>query len=314
MARGLDVPRQVQRFSLLDSKRSPCESRRRFVRGVLAGAALAIIGTTAGFTSRVIASEYMAPSGTSPSQATALDVGRLKVATEDFAKFTIRERDQTHALFNNTWATPNDPHTVMIAGLSSAHAFEAHIAWDWPSPTTTGKGVRGYHAIYHGLDPAAGICTDSRFPFQISQHSALKLDIPNVTVRGEGVWGLAFDLFLFKNMTGNWWESSNVQAEIFILLKRQGRSVPSQDASLYSSGIAYGHGRSPRKSNLHVFWREDDPDVPFRQTIDIYDFINFLKNQGFASDTNILTMTDLGVEPTVGSGVLTLDSYYITLC
>jgi hypothetical protein len=276
-------------LGLPDPTPSAKQSRRRFVEQVLAGTALAMAGATVAFAARADA--------------------QWRWATEDYATFTIAERDQIHALFNNTWATPNDPHSAMIAGLSSPSNFEAHIAWDWPSPATTGNGVRGYHTIYHGLDTAAGVCTDSRFPFQISQHNALKLDIPNITVRGEGVWALAFDLFLFKQRP---FTEDNVQAEIFILLKRQGRSVPSQDASLNSSGIAYGHGKG-WKSNLHVFWREDDPDVPFRQTIDIYDFINFLKSQGFASDTNILTMTDLGVEPTLGSGVFSLDSYYVTL-
>lgn len=107
----------------------------------------------------------------------------------DSAKFTIPERDQTDALFNNTWATPNELHTPVIAGLSSPDTFQSYIAWDWPNPPTTGMPVHGYHTVYHGLDPGAGMCRDTRFPFQISQHSALKLHIPNVTVKGQGGWG-----------------------------------------------------------------------------------------------------------------------------
>jgi len=289
------------------------KSRRRFLRGVLTGAAVAVgtavVGSVAGFPGNVIASGYADPSGTSPAQVGSLEVGRMKVATENFAKFTVRERDQTHALFNNTWATPNEPHTAMIAAMSSANTFDAHLTWNWPNPPS-GQPIHAYHAIYHGLDTAAGICTDSRYPFQVSQHSSLRLDIPNVTVSGGGGWGLAFDLFLFKQQP---FSLQNVQSEIFIVLKRQAYDVPPEDATLSSCGVTYGHGRWSPSSNVHAFWRKDNPNVPFRQTIDIYDFVNFLKTRGFAADTNILTTTDLGVEPVVGSGVFTVDSFYVTL-
>ncbi len=290
---------------------SPRKSRRGFLKGVLAGATLVIIEGATGLPGKVFASpEHMASSGTSPTQTGSIDVGRFQVATANFAKFTIRERDQTHALFNNTWGTPNEPHTAMIAGLSSGNTFYAQIAWDWPNPPASGVAVHGYHTIYHGLDAAAGVCTDSRFPFQISQHSALKLDIPNITVRGEGGWGLAFDVFLFKQKP---FTLANAQAEIFIVLKRQAYDVPPQSDTVTSGGVTYAYGQWQAGQQLHVFYRRDNPAVPFRQQIDIYDFINYLRTKGIAQNANTLTMTDLGVEPIVGSGIFTLDSYYVTL-
>lgn len=306
-----DVAGPRRALGLRGSSSYSQESRRRFLKQVLAGATVAIAGAAAIPYEAQASLGLTATSSASPMQEATLKVGRLKVATENFAKFTIPERDQTHALFNNTWATPNDPHTAMIAGLSSANTFESYIAWDWPNPTTTGMSVRGYHTVYHGLDNAAQIqSTDSRFPFQISQHSALKLDIPNIAVKGQGGWGLAFDTFLFKQKP---FTLDNVQAEIFIILKARNYALPSQDSSLCSSGVAYGHGQWPGNTNVHIFWRNDSPNVPFRQSIDIYDFINFLRNRGFASNSNILTMIDLGVEPIVGSGTFTLDSFYVTL-
>ena len=286
-------------------------SRRGFLKRVLTGATIALVGGITGFHDRVDASPELVPStGVSAAQVGTLQVGRLKTATENFATLTIAEGDQIHALFNNTWGTPNEPHTAMIAGLSSANRFESYIAWDWPNLPTNGMPIHGYHTVYHGLDTAANVVTDSRFPFQVSQHSALKLDIPNVAVKGQGRWGLAFDTFLFKQRP---FTVENVQAEIFIVLKAQDYAVPSEDSSLSSSGVAYGHGQWPGNTMTHIFWRKDNPNVPFRQTIDIYDFIRFLKNRNFASDTNILTMIDLGVEPIVGAGTFTLDSFYVTL-
>lgn len=104
-----------------------------------------------------------------------------------------------------------------------------------------------------------------------------------------------------------------MQAEIFILLKKQSYDVPSEQNSLASCNVPYAYGQWQSRQNLHVFWRKDDAVVPFRQQIDIYDFISFLINRGIVSDTNILASIDLGVEPIVGGGALALDSFYVTL-
>jgi hypothetical protein len=39
--------------------------------------------------------------------------------------------------------------------------------------------------------------------------------------------------------------------------------------------------------------QKNSPDAPFRQTIDIYDFISFLKNRRLAFDKNIPTILGL---------------------
>lgn len=288
------------------------KSRRRFLKEVLAGATFAAIGATAGFPGRVIASTgYVAPSGTSPTQAGTLDVGRLKVATENFAKFTFPERDQTHALFNNTWADPNGTHKAMIAAQWTSARLEAMAAWDWlPWDKTY---THAWHSIYHGLDTAAGVNTDNRFPFPISRYRGLTLDIPNVYVAADGKWALGFDMFLFKSMNGNWWESSNVQAEIFIALKRQGYPIPSELWSMTSGGLTYGCGKWSADSNLYFFSRKDDPAVPFRQQINIYDFVNALKARGATQDSNVLSGVFFGSEPIEGSGTWRIDSFYTTL-
>lgn len=57
----------------------------------------------------------------------------------------------------------------------------------------------------------------------------------------------------------------------------------------------------------------DDPAVLFRQQIDIYDFIKFLKTKGFAQDTNMLPWITFGSEPIEGSGTWRIDSFYVTL-
>ena len=233
-------------------------SRRRFLKGILAGTTLAVVGATTGFPGRATASPEFAPmSSVSPSQTGGLNVGRLKVATENFAKFTVPERDQTHALFNNTWADPNGQHTAMISAQWASNRFEAMAAWDWlPWGNTY---THAWHSIYHGLDTAAGINTDNRFPFQISQYRSLTLDIPNVYVAADGKWGLGFDMFLFKQQP---FSQANVQAEIFVMLKRQGYPNPSEMWSTTSCGVTYGCGKWSPDSNLYFFWRKDDPTVP----------------------------------------------------
>jgi len=294
----------------LDSGFFPTLNRRLFLKGVLAGASLAIAGAATGLPGRVIASpEYAVPSGASPSQAGALDVGRLKVATENFAKFTVPERDQTHALFNNTWGNPNGPHSAMIAAQWTPNRFEARASWDWPPWNNT--YTQAWHSIYHGLDTAAGINTDNRFPFPISNYRSLTLDIPNVSVAATGKWGLGFDMFLFKSATS--WAPSNVQAEIFMMQKRQAYPNPTEMWSMSSCGVNYGCGKWAPNSNLYFFWRKDDPAVPFRLQINIYDFINALKARGIVQDSNVLTGVFFGVEPIEGSGTWRIDSYYATL-
>lgn len=293
----------------LSSKSSSYENRRRFLKGVLAGATIAIVGA-AGFSGKVGASpEIMATGGTSGTQQGTLSIGRLKVATENLAKFTVSERDQTHAMFNNTWGDPNSPHEAMIAAQWSPDKFQAMAVWDWPAWDK--PYGHAWHSIYHGLDTAAGINTDGRFPFTISKYGALKLDIPNVYVVGDGKWGLLFDMFLFK--PNGQFRREDVQAEIGIALKRQGYGTPAQLDSLTSCGVTYGHGKWSPDSKLDFFWRKDDPAVPFRQQINIYDFINFLKAKGIAQDTNILTGVYFGVEPIEGSGTWRIDSFYVTL-
>jgi hypothetical protein len=101
-------------MGLLGPLSSALQNRRRFLKQILAGTALVIAGAAAAFAAKVGA--------------------QWSWATEDFAKFTIAERDQIHTLFNNTRATPNDLHSAMIAGLSLASIFEACIGWAWPNP------------------------------------------------------------------------------------------------------------------------------------------------------------------------------------
>lgn len=253
---------------------------------------------------RVIASPYAVPSGTSPSQAGALNVGRLKVATENNAKFTVTERDQTHELYNNLWADPNGPHSSMVAALYSQNRFEAMATWDWPAwdkPYT-----HAYHQISHGQDWwNAQINTDSRFPFPISRYGSLTLDIPNVYVTGDGKWCLAFDLFM--------WRSAKESQEIFIVIKRKGYPNPTELASLSSCGITYSYGKWSPTDTCNFFWRRDDPAVPFRQQINMYDFINFIKSRGIVRDTDIIPGVYLGSEPIEGSGTWRIDSFYTTL-
>jgi hypothetical protein len=292
-------PRRVLGF--LNPASSAYLNRRRFLRRVLPGSAIA--GAAAAFPHEVDASAQLT------GDTGVFGVGGLRVATENLAKFTVPERDQTHALFNNTHGDPNGPHLAMIAALSGLGRFNAMAAWDW-LPWQYPYG-HAWHSIYHGLDTAAGINTDSRFPFSISKRSALTLDIPNVYVTGSGKWGLGFDIFLFKSATP--WDPSNVQAEIFIALKRQGYPNPPEVWSTDSCGVTYGCGRWPANSNLYFFWRKDDPAVPFRQQINIYDFVNALKTRGGAQDSNILSGVYFGAEPIEGWGIWCIDSFYTTL-
>jgi hypothetical protein len=276
------------------------KNRRRFLKQVLAGTALAI-GGAAGFPDQVDApSLFTGDAGV---------FGGLRVETKDLAKFIVAERDQTHAMFNNTYGDQSNPHLAMIAALSAPCKFLAIAAWDWPA--WQHPYAHAWHSIYHGLDPAAGVNTDNRFPFSISKYEALKLDVPSVYVTGGGRWGLGFDMFLFRKEP---FTVENVQAEIFIALKRQGYPVPSVDVwSMNSAGVTYGCGKWTASSNLYFFWRKDDPSVPFRLQIDVYDFINALKNQGLVKSSNTLTGVFFGGEPIEGWGIWCIDSFYVTL-
>lgn len=300
MTEGTGDSRRVLGF--LDSISSAYPNRRRFLKQLLAGSALVVTGATAGFLNKTDLSQL------STDDASVFSIGGLKLATENFAKFTISERDQTHVMFNNTWGDPDGLHMAMIAALSMLGKFEAMAAWDWPHWNY--PYIHAWHSIYHGLDPAADINSDDRFPFPISSYRRLTLDIPNVYVAGDGKWGLAFDMFLFKQQP---FTNENVQAEVFVVLKRAGYSVPHEVDSLSSRGISYAHGQWPSNPKLHVFWRKDDPVVPFRQTIDIYDFVNFLKGKGFVQNDNLLSGIFLGAEPIEGSGMWCIDSFYASL-
>jgi len=270
----------------------------------------AIVGETAGFPGEAIASGYGAQSNTPPPEGGTLALGRVKVATENFAKFTFPEKDQTHEMFNNTWADTTSAHQAMIMTQWTADKIEATAAWDWPAWDK--PYCHGYHAICHGLEPASGVNTDSRFPFPISRYGSLTLDIPNVYVVGDGKWQLAFDMFLFKDASS--WSAGNVQAEIFIRVKAQNMGLPSIPVgSLTSCGVNYYCGQYAAGQTLYHFSRTDDPNVPFRQQINIYDFIRFLKEKGVARDSNILAGVYFGSEPIEGSGSWRIDSFYVTL-
>jgi hypothetical protein len=293
-------PKRVPR---LDTGFFPTLNRRLFLKGVLAGASLAIAGA-AGLPGSVIASPYAVSSGASPSQAGALDVARLKVASENNAKFTVTERDQTHELYNNLWADPNGPHSSMVAAQYSQNRFEAMATWDWPpwdKPYT-----HAYHQISHGQDwITSQLNTDSRFPFPISRYQSLTLDIPNVYVAGNGKWCLAFDMFMHKSIAE--------YQEIFIIIKRKNYATPPESGQLSFDGITYGYGKWSSESTNNIFWRKDNPAVPFRQQINMYDFINFLKSKGIVQGTDIIPGIYLGSEPIEGSGIWRIDSFYTTL-
>ena len=304
-------------WRLLASEPSLHSTRRRFLKQVLAGAATGVVAVAAGglLPGRVIASS-VAPRVDPAAQVGPLQVGRLQVATDNFAKFTVPERDQIHEMYNNTWADTTSPHQAMVGAQWSPNMFQAWATWSWPPWDK--NYTHAWHGIGHGMSDSGTIRYDSRFPFPISNYQSLKLDIPNVNVSGDGRWALAIDLFLWKAgtgplATGQPFTADDAVSELFIVLKRYQYDVPPESDSMSSLGVTYGHGRWSTTSNCHAFWRKDDPAVPFRLQIDLYDFIRFMKAKGFNQDTDLLGWISLGSEPIQGSGMWHIDSFYNTL-
>jgi hypothetical protein len=292
----------------LASKPNINDARRRFLKQVFAGATAGVVAVAAGIPGRVIApSGYGAPE----AEAGTLQVGRLQVATENFARFTVPERDQIHEMFNNTWADTTSPHQAMIGAQWSPNMFQAWATWSWPAWDK--NYTHAWHGISHGTSDGGNVIYDSRYPFPISNHQSLKLDIPNVNVSGDGRWALAIDLFLYKGGTNPTFITANQVSELFIVLKRYQYDVPPESDSLSSLGVNYGYGRWSTTNICHAFWRKDDPAVPFRLQIDIYDFIRFMKAKGFNQDSDILGWVTLGSEPIQGTGMWHIDSLYTTL-
>lgn len=297
------LPESRRILPLLDPGSIRYESRRRFLKRVLAGTTLAIVAAATGFPNRVDASSQL----TATSPTTMLDVGRLKVATQNSAKFTIPERDQTHCLYNNTWHTPNDPHEQKIVALWSPSLFEAMAFWSW-GPSADGI-CHGYPEIIHGRSPWFRSTTDDRFPFPISKYGSLALDLPNVYVNGDGKWGLGFDVWICAEP----FSADTIKAELFIMQKRLGYGNPRISGTVSSKGVGYNYGQWAAGDRLHFFWRQSEPAAPFRLQIDIYDFINFLKAKGIVKDSDLVAGVEFGAEPIEGSGMWRIDSFYTTL-
>ena len=237
----------------------------------------------------------------------ATDSMGFRAEKGNFAKFVMAERDQTHCMFNNTWADPDGSHEAMIAALSTSDKFEAMAAWDWlPWGNTY---THAWHSIYHGLDTAAGINTDNRFPFQISQYRSLTLDIPNVYVAADGKWGLGFDMFLFKQQP---FTQANVQAEIFVMLKRQGYPNPSEMWSTTSCGVTYGCGKwlpvrtctSSGAKTIQLYRSETNQHLRL---------LKRTQNQRPSTRQQHSTGVFLGSEPIEGAGTWRIDSFYTNL-
>ena len=222
-------------------------------------------------------------------------------------KFSTVEADQTHELFNNIFQ-PTVTHEVLLSALSSGGGFQAFAAWEW---VASGDNVKAWHSIYHGLDPMAGVNTDpARFPININQYGLLSVDMSNVTVRGDGRWCLAFDLFLYRQAP---YVQENVQAEIFIVLKRQNYAVPTATDSFTANGVTWNHGQwGP--GTLHVFWSTAELPTTFTFSgFNFYPFINHLLSHAAISGNEILTGVYFGAEPIDGSGYWRTESYHVNL-
>jgi hypothetical protein len=228
--------------------------------------------------------------------------------------FTITENGQTHGLWNNVWNNPfNEPHTEYVQASTTSSTFSAGAGWNWTIANPTGD-TYSYPNIWQGVGLGPGLVdTDNRFPFLVGSYGSLSTNIPQVQVSATGSWALAFDIFLFHDSSS--FGQSNVQAEIFIILKMGGSYAhpPSTLGHVPSAGVTYSYGVWSKSPSEAIFWRTDNPTSPFSQAIDIYDFINYLVKLGKAQTTNVLAMVALGVEPIQGSGTFTVDSYYWTL-
>ena len=195
---------------------------------------------------------------------------------------------------------------------NTSSAFEAGAGWNWPISNPVGY-TYSYPCIWQGVGLGPGLVnTDNRFPFVVSSYASLSTNIPQVYVSASGSWALAFDLFLFHDSSS--FSSSNVQAEIFIILKMGGTySHPSTLGQVRSAGVTYGYGVFSTSPSEAIFWRTDSPTPPFNQATNMYDFIDYLVKIGKAQTTNVVASVALGIEPIQGSGTFTIDSYYWTL-
>lgn len=218
----------------------------------------------------------------------------------DFARIPVRD----YLLDNNVWGK-SDASDYQLCVWADTVISPLKAGWSWSWQSSNGK-VRAYPEIHYGWDWEKKFTTH-KLPIKVNKIKEVQVTY-DVTTSAEGLFNLAFDLWLTK---ASFPTRNNLSREVMIWVdgtkKNPGATLVGRfsiDDGEYDLFIEHDWNSWTYFAFVRV--------VPkLKGTLSIHKFLHFLKNAGYISPNEFLVEIEIGNEIWTGKGETVVNSYSI---
>ncbi len=222
---------------------------------------------------------------------------------EDFARIPVGE----YLLDNNVWGKGDslDYRQCVWADLTS-NPLRAGWSWSWP---TFNKKVKAYPEIHYGWDWDKKFTTP-KLPLKVNKIDKIQAKY-DISTSAEGAYNLAFDLWLTK---ASFPTRDNLSREVMIWV--DGTQKHNTDSTQVGRFKIDGEDYDLFINHDWNYWTYFAFVKVIAQpkgTLNIHEFLFFLKNAGYISPNESLVEIEIGNEIWLGKGQTIVNSYSINV-
>jgi hypothetical protein len=222
---------------------------------------------------------------------------------QDFARIPVRE----YLLDNNVWGKSNITNYQQCVWADTG-SNPLIAGWSWSWQTTDNKKVKAYPEIHYGWDWDKKFTT-TKLPLKVNKINKIQVTY-DVTTSAEGVYNLAFDLWLTK---ASFPTRNNLSREVMIWVdgtkKKSGATFIKRatiDGGEYDLYIN-------RDWNYWTYFSFIKVVPQPKGTLNVHEFLFFLKNAEYISSQESLVEIEIGNEVWSGSGKTVVKNYSINV-
>lgn len=223
---------------------------------------------------------------------------------EDFARIPVRE----YLLDNNVWGKENiSNYRQCIWADTASDPLTAGWSWSW-GESGDRKKVKAYPEIHYGWDWDKKFTTP-KLPLKINKINKLQVTY-DVTTSAEGLYNLAFDLWLTKAPFPT---RENLSREVMIWVDGTQHSPgtkPIKKVSIDGNEYELFINHDWNKWTYFAFIKV----VPQpRGTLNVHAFLSFLEDEGYLSPNESLVEVEIGNEVWAGKGQTVVKNFSVNL-